>query len=446
MDNGTGHLSESFISGVAQQLRRSLRSTVGKNAASLYIIHFANYLLPLIVVPYVVRVLNPSGYGLVAFGQSLIGYFLVFIDYGFSFSATRQISVARHDPAVVSRIIFSVWGAKLLLCVIGFLVLFSLVHLVPTLRQNRSLLFILYALALGNVLFPGWLFQGMERMVNIAVINLFIRLLVVVGIFTLIKRPEDYLWYAGLSSLGSIAAGLVGAVWAFHLFTLHPVIPSPREIWQALIEGWMLFLSMASVSLYTVGNAFILGMLTTPAVVGYYSAAEKLMKAVIGLMGPISQAAYPRFAKMAADSKELALLWARKMLLLMGGLGLVFSLVIFFSAPVIVKIFLGVNFLPSITVVRILAVLPFLVAVSNVLGVQIMFPFHYEKTVSLFVFLAGLLNLLLAFLLAPVWKANGMAVSVALCEIFVTISYFLFLYNNGFKLLSIKSSPVTGVT
>ncbi len=424
-------LQPGTIKNISLTIKSYLGSAVAQNAASLYVIQFANYLLPLITVPYVVRVLHPSGYGLVAFGQSFVGYFSVCINYGFAFSATRQISVARQDPAAVSRIAFSVWGAKLLLCLMGLLVLLPLVHLVPTLRQNRGLLFILYGLLLGDVLFPTWLFQGMERMVNISVINLLVRLLVVVGIFTLIKRPEDYLWYAGLGSLGAIAAGLGGAAWAFRLFALQPLIPSPGQIWQALKEGWMLFLSTASVSLYTVGNAFILGMLTTPTVVGYYSAGEKLISAALNLTGPISQAAFPRFAKMAADSKYHALRWGRRMLLLMGGLGAVLSIVLFTAAPLIVRIILGLQFTPSINVIRVLAPLPFLVCLSNVLGIQIMLPFGKDKLFAFIIFSAGVVNLLLAFVLTPFWQELGMATAVLVSEVAVTCSMFAILAIYG---------------
>ena len=309
------------------KIKYYISSSVARNALSLYLIQFANYILPLITLPYVVRVLTPSGYGLVAFGQSFVAFFGLFIDYGFSLSATRKISVTRHDLMAVSRIVVNVWAAKLILFLSGFLVLLLLVDMVPTLRQNKILLFIIYGATLGNLLFPTWLFQGMERMVHIAVINLLVRLMVVAGIFTLIKRPEDYLWYAGLSSLGSITAGMVGMVSAFYVFTLPRIWPSWQEIWRALKEGWILFLSMASVSLYTVGNAFILGMLTNPTVVGYYSAGDKIIRALMGLFGPITQAAYPRFAKMAADSKALALQWSRRLLFLMGGMGLASSIV-----------------------------------------------------------------------------------------------------------------------
>jgi len=141
-----------MFNGFGAQLRRYWRSNVARNAASLYLIHFANYLLPLITVPYVVRVLTPHGYGLVAFATSLVGFVMVVIDYGFAYSATRSISVQRQDPEAVNRTVFAVWGAKILLFLAGAALLLALVTLVPTLGEVKGLLFITCGLALGNVL------------------------------------------------------------------------------------------------------------------------------------------------------------------------------------------------------------------------------------------------------------------------------------------------------
>ncbi|MEM4655254.1 MAG: flippase [Thermosphaera sp.] len=408
-------------------LQPALRSSVAKNVASLYVIQFANYILPLITVPYLLRVLGPSGFGMVAFGQSLIAYFALFVDYGFNLSATRKISVERENIIAVSRTASTIWVAKAFLCIAGMIVLSLLVDIVSKLQEVSVLLLILYGTVIGNVLFPIWLFQGMEKMVFISMINLMMRLFVVAGIFMIVRRQGDYLIYAGLMSLGSIGAGLAGAGIALSKFKLHLVIPSLQDIWGELKGGWMLFLSMASVSLYTAGNAFILGLLTNPTVVGYYSAGEKFIRAVQGLLGPISQAVYPRLSKMASESKNLTLQWGRKILVLMGGLGFTLSMGIFISSPLIVQIILGPDYRPSIMVIRILCWICFLIATSNVLGIQIMIPFGKDRAFTFILFSAGLINIMLAMLLAPIWQESGMAVAVLLSESFVTGTMFIYL-------------------
>ncbi len=414
------------------------KNSVIKNAFHLYVIHFANYLLPLFIIPYLLRVLGPKGYGMVAFSQSLILYFTIFIDYGFLLSATRKISVNRDNLLAINKIIWNTWAAKSCLFIIGFIILIILIFIVPKLNDMFILLVIIYLSNLGNVLFPQWLFQGMEKMVNIAIINLIMRFLVMIGIFTYIHEPNDYLIYASINSMGMIGSGIAGVVVAFKMFKLHPIYPTWKGIQKELIDGGALFLSQASISLYTVGNAFILGILTNHLVVGYYSAAEKIVKILTGFIGPLSQAAYPRFSKMASESKWYTLYYGKKMLLLMSSIGFILSVFLLLGAPVIVKFLLGKEYEVSIKVIRILALLPFLISGSNVLGVQIMYSFKLEREVIKIVLIAGLINLSLAVILAPLWSAAGMAVAVVISEFFVTIGFFLYLHKNNLN-------PITSI-
>jgi len=172
--------------------------------------------------------------------------------------------------------------------------------------------------------------------------------------------------------------------------------------------------------------------------VGYYSAAERLISAVVGLLGPFSQAVYPRFSRLARESRAQALLWGQRMLAFTGGGTLLLSVLVLTGAPLIVRIALGPKYAPSAPVLAIMAPLPVLIAVSNVLGVQIMFPFGHEKKVLAIVVAAGLVNLILAVLLAPRWQAPGMAVAVLTSEAVVTLGYFGFVWTSMINPLRIS--------
>lgn len=406
---------------------RAVNSTIGKNVLSLYALQFANYILPLIAVPYLVRVLGPEKFGAVAFGQSFMMYFVLLVNYGFDWSATRTISVQRDDPQKVSRTASAVLGAKVLLTVLSLGILTLLVAMVPKFQEVSALLYLLFGIVIGNALFPKWLFQGLERMVAISVINLFMRVLALAGIFLIIHQPADYLKYAGLLGFQWVGAGIVGLVWASLGLRVKPVIPALSEIVRVLKEGWILFLSQASVSLYTVGNAFILGLLTNPTVVGYYSAAEKIVKALTGLTEPVTQAAYPRFSKLAAESKASLLYWTRRALLLQSVVGFALSAVLFLGAPIIVDIVLGKQYLPAIPVIRVLAVVPFLVSISAGMGRFVFLPMRKENIRFAITFVAGFLNLFLAFILVPRWSGTGMAIAVVAAEANIGLLYWIYL-------------------
>jgi PST family polysaccharide transporter len=416
---------------VRGMLTNGLKSTVSKNILSLYGIQFANYVLPLITVPYLVRILGPDKFGAIAFGQGLMNYFILIVNYGFDWSATREIAIQRNNQESVSKIAINVWTAKSLLCLLSFVILFVLIKSIPKMREVGLILYILYGMVIGNALFPTWLFQGLERIVALSSVNFVARILSTGGIFLIVKYPSDFEFYACLISFQWIFSGLLALIIAFRFFGLRFAYPNWDEVKKTLTEGWSIFLTTGAISLYTAGNAFILGLLTNNSTVGFYSAAEKLVRSALQLLRPISQAVYPRFSKMALISRVQTLRWGRSVLLVMSTLGLILSVSLLIGAPLITKTILGPEFLSSTNVLRVLAVLPFIVAVSNLLGVQILFPFHKEKAVLMITSLGGVLNLFLALFLVPKWKAPGMALAVAAGELFVTVSYFVYCSYHG---------------
>lgn len=415
----------------ANLLRRVWTNAVFQNTSSLYLIQFAQYILPLITVPYLLRVLGPAIYGRIAFGQSLISYLMIITDYGFNFSATRQISVERSEQATLSQIVMGVWGAKAMLCLISFLLLVAFFILIPKFREITPLLVILFATVLGNVLFPIWLYQGMEKMFFISIINLIVQIFATIGIFVLVHNPTDYLIYVELLSGGALVAGIAGAIVAIRKFQIEITIPHWQEIKIALKDGWVLFLSTISISLYTTGNPLILGFLTNDTIVGYYVAAERIIKLVVQLLEPFSQAAYPRMSKLAADSKDIALYWAKRALFLLSTLGFGLSILLFLGSPLIVRILLGNAYSPSISVMRILSPLPLLIGIGSSFGRFIMLPFRFDNARFIVFLLAGGLNILLGILLAPYIFSTGMAIAVLLSEILVVALFYLFLRSKG---------------
>lgn len=414
---------------------RIMGSSIGKNVISLYALQFANYIFPLITVPYLVRVLGPEKFGTVTFAQGLIAYFNLFVEYGFNWSATRKISVQRHDLEAVIRTANSVWVAKGLLCGFGLLVLLILVNVIPELIEVSSILLILYGTVMGSVLFPTWLFQGLEHMVLISIINSVVRTLFTVGVFLLVRQSSDFLTYVGLLSFQSIGSGIIAVIVAYRDLGLRFMLPSWSNVKSTLIDGWVLFLSQGVVSLYTAGNAFILGLFVNSTIVGYYSAADRLINAAKRLLAPISSAVFPRFSEVASRSKRDLLRWARKGLVLQGSIGLFLSFIVFIGAPTIVRIMLGPDYKPSVSVMRILAPLPLLIGIGSSFGQFVIMPLRRDSVRFLTLLGAGIINVMLAYALVPRWSANGMALGVLISEVFVTLVFFVYSEMKGLSLI-----------
>jgi PST family polysaccharide transporter len=409
--------------------------TLVKNFLSLSALQAVNYVLPLLTVPYLVRVLGPERFGLIGFAQALTQYFVILADYGFNLTATRKVAIARESPEALSRIFTNVMAAKAFLASLGFLVLSLLLCTVAKFRSDAAVYLLTFGMVIGNVLFPVWFFQGMERMEYITVLTVIGRLIFTVAIFAAVRQSADYLYVPLLNSLGVVTTGLL-SLWTVHR-CLHVSFCSPslRLAWAELKDGWTIFVSMVAVSLYTASNTVILGLFTNNTVVGYYTAGEKIIRAVLALLGPVSQSIYPHINRLATSSKDLAIGFVRKAALLVGSVTFVLSLLVCALAAPLVNVVLGPDYGQSVVVVRILAFVPFLVSLSNMFGIQVMLPFGYRQAFLMILLAAGVLSILMAIWLVPLWAQIGTAVAFLVTEAFVTTTMFFYLQRRGIQLV-----------
>lgn len=280
----------------------SRKKVLIENIFSLYFLQGINYLLPLITMPYLVRVLGVDRFGLISFSMAIVQYCVVITSFGFDFTATRRISVYREDEKKVSEIFCAVTFIKTILMIVMFIVFSIVVLSVPRFRVEWSVYFVCYLVVLGNVLFPTWLFQGFEKMKYITVLNIFSKTVITSLIFVFVKDHEDYLLAAFLQSFGFVLAGLISFWIIIKQFNLKLGIPTDfGSIREEINDGWKVFISSLSGNVYGQGALLITGLVAGNTAAGYYSIAQKVASAFSGAIQPVVQAVYPYLSKIHND-------------------------------------------------------------------------------------------------------------------------------------------------
>ncbi|MEW6658115.1 MAG: flippase [Thermodesulfobacteriota bacterium] len=409
-----------------------------QNVLSLSALQGSTYVISFLTIPYLVRVLGPEKFGLIAFAQALIQYFVIFTDYGFNFSASRSISKMRADMENVRDIFWTVITIKIIMTCIALLLLCALIFLIPFFKSERAIYFYTFGTVIGSVLFPVWFFQGVEDMKFITIFNIVTKLSATACIFIFIKYQEDYNIVPIINSIGQIVGGFSALIFAWNRFDLTYRPPTLNFIINQLKEGWHIFTSMIISTLYTSSNTIIIGILTNNTIVGYYSAAEKLIMAVTGLINPVCQAVYPHISFLVGKSKEQAIAFLSKLAYLTGIVTFFISIGLLILASSIVRLVLGDQFEASISVVKVLSFLPFIIGLSGLTGVITMFNFSMESLFSKVLLTRGILNVILAFALIPLYKQNGLAVSILITEIFTTSTIFYLLERRGVHIFANK--------
>lgn len=411
-------------------LNSPAQKRLAENFISLSFLQMVNYILPLLTLPYLVRVLGAEKFGLIAFAQAFIGFFFVITDYGFAFSATKEISINRDKKEKVSEIFNSVIASKLLLGGLGFAVLLAILLFVPKFRNDWMLYALTFWLVVENIIFPIWLFQGLEKMRYITSLNLVSKLIYTISIFIFIKNTGDYIYVP----LISLATCLVTGVFCWRIIRddlgVKIGIPSPESVRRQLKEGWHIFVSILAINIYYTGMPFILGLLTNNAAVGYYSAGEKIIKALEGIFAPVSKTVYPHLSRISQESKFHAVSFSRKLLKIVSSATILLSLAVLIWTPQISTILLGDQYEASVIVIRILASLIFIRQAGYIFLFQIMPNFGHERAIISVSLSALATSLIASFVLIPSLKETGAALAVLFSDTVVLIISALFVQKN----------------
>ena len=414
---------------------------LAKNILWLYALQGMNYLIPIVLLPYLIRVLGVGQYGLVAFSQAIAQYFIVATDYGFNFSATRQIALHRHDAVEVSRIFYGVMVIKMALVAIGAALMVCAIAFIPRLRPDGAIYMAAYAAVVGSALFPVWLFQGMEQMQFISIITGASKLIAAGSIFLLVHGPQDACRATLLQSAGFLIAGLIAFGISIKYYAPRLQLPRRRDLVTMFADGRHVFVSSASITLYSNTNTFLVGVIAGNVQAGYFSLADKLIRAVTGLIFPFLQAGYPHIVRLIKESREKAILFFRRTLL--GGMscGLVVGLGLILFAKPIVHLALGRDAAGVVPVLRVVSLFPVLAVVTASMGMLIFIPFGLEKLYSRLLLTVGIANVVLCFTLIPFLGAVGAAVAMIVMESLQLFGGWYLLRRNGIVLFS--ANPVS---
>lgn len=179
------------------------------NLVALYAVHAATFVLPLLTTPFLARVLGPAALGLLVFAQAFAGLLGMLVQYGFDFSANREVARARDDSSRLAEVMSGVMSAKLLLALPAILLALGASVLIPTLRDHPALLWasVFWTLAQASNLM--WYFVGIERAGVASSLDVGAKVLATAGIFALVRGPADLWWVPVLNGGAALTSSVL---------------------------------------------------------------------------------------------------------------------------------------------------------------------------------------------------------------------------------------------
>lgn len=335
----------------------------------LSVLQAFTYILPLITLPYLVRVLGVENFGLVVFAQSFIVFFNIFVDYGFNLSATREISIYRNDKDKITEIFSSVMSVKFIFIFVAFFVLNIMMYSFDKFSNHKELYYLSFLIVIGNAMFPIWYFQGLERMKYITIVNIASKLIFTMAVFIFIHNESDYILVPILNGLGCILGGIIALYIVLNGFKQTFEFKS-LKLKKYIKNGFHVFLSISSSGILSATPILFIGTFFDYTMAGYYSAFEKLISAIKSFFYIINQTFFPRLSKIfTEDISKYKIIWKKLSIFTIMGSILIY-IVLLGVSEVCIKYYFGDKFVDNMYIFYILGFTIILYTIINFLGLN----------------------------------------------------------------------------
>lgn len=401
-----------------------------ENFFSLSILNALNVLLPLVTLPYMLHTVGKANYGAYSYVYAVLQYVILFSTYGFNFSATKQISQCRDDGEAVSRIYNAVIACKGIIALGLTLLLLLFSRLV--FKNDVGVLMFLYGLGMvvGDIFTPVWLFQGMEKMKYMTIVNASSKILFTVLIFLIVRSREDFDLLIMLNSFGYLLAGLLSIILVYRQFHIGFRRITFRDILFQFKDGISVFGSTFGMNLYRNANVIILKQFVTDDVVGLYSAAEKVVKGFQSLISPAAQALFPHLSlrfKGQSVGNNMRLL--RRVSLPFTAVVLVVTIGVYIFAPFISNILCGKEFVACVPLIRIMTLVILFGEINYLVGIVGLINMNGQVMFFRSVLLTGIFSVIFMLLSTPCWGAAAAAWAMSFSEILLFCLCLFSLYR-----------------
>lgn len=361
-------------------------------------------LIPLIIIPYLINVVGSEKYGIYAFGFALIFYLINIVQYGFSLSAVRLISLNRENKTKLNSIYSQVFTTQLYLTFTVLFVLSLLVSFVDKFSEYYVIYLFFYILIIGELLTPMWLFLGIEKMRFITIVNLISKSTFAILTFLLVNKESDFIYISLYQSIGFLISGLTAQYIVFVKLRIKFSLVSFYQVKIMLKDGVSSFLTLITPTIYTNTSIFLIGVFGVPQFVSYMQIGTKVSGAFSVLNTILTNVFYPIINRNNNLFKRVKYIFIF--------FGSLLSLIMYFCSEFLISIWIPEDSSEIIRVVKYLSPTPFLASVISIYGVNGLLVQNKDKLYMIIVAIGSISGFLMGLLLIPKYYYIGGAITV----------------------------------
>lgn len=396
-------------------------SIVFRNFLYLFANQFFNLIIPLLVFPFLVKILGLELFGLYSLTYAGVIFCFMFCDYGFNFSGSKYIAINQLDIPKRDCAFSTIISLKFFIALL-ISVFWALFILLDSRFENNiffGLLFI--GMIIGNALNLQWFFQGIEQLGWYSTVNSVIKLLSNILILFLIKGPKDIYIIPLVYSISFLLSGVITVFISIYSVKVKFNFLSFNSYKLFLKEGFDYFVTISTTSLVFNGTIIILSFFEKNIlIIGAFSALDRIIKILVSVYVPYSTAVYPR--NMA--NFHISIEKGKQSVVKYGSIALIFAFICivmvgWFSETIL--FFLNPNLIAFSKWLQLYSIWLVFIIINNIIGYHYMNGLNKSSVFRNINLIYTIITVSLMVLGCYLYSYKGCVVSVLLGEIILTL-------------------------
>ena len=401
---------------MVSKLTHRISNPLVMNSFYLYMAHFADYLLLLLVLPFIARALGPISLGNIGLAQTFGLLVMLSLEFGFSITATRTVALNQNDKSKNQQLAGKVFSFKIYLIPIVILFTFVIILIHPIFFNQPELIIISVLAAIFQSFVPSWYFQGIENFKQLAVVKIIFRVLAFCTALIIVKTPSDgWLFLMVQASSSFFIAVVLLFLMVKNIGTIK--FQRWREIQTILKSSSSGFFIIVLPTVFNSISIFLLSYLISPLLLGYYYGVSRIHRAFNTLYSPMFDSFFPHLISTYQKDHKKAYNETILFNFIILILGCCFALIIWFFSETMISIFLGKAFIPSANYLRAFGLLLPIPVISYIWGNQWMIILQKEEKLSKILLISNLIGVVCLILTVSILEIFAIPLSIALSEL-----------------------------
>lgn len=411
--------------------------SVKKNFIYNFMLNIINALFPLVISPYISRILGAVNIGKYNFSLSFSNWFLIFATFGTTTYGVREIAKVRNNKDLLNKTFSEIFFINFITTSFTLLVYIVIIFVSPK-TNSEILLFLVSALSIFlNLFCIDWLFMGLENFRVITLRSLLIKLICLISIFIFVRQRSDYVIYAIISVVAFGLANIFNFIYSRKFVKLIFMNINIKHHMRSLM---VFFYSNIVVSMYTLFDQVFLGFCSTNTDVAYYSRSRQIYSIAISITLSISNVLFPKLTYLFKNDFENYKQLLKKSInyIYIFSVPSVFGIIVL--SKDIMLFFGGKEFENAYISLIIISILVFTVSLGTWQSNQLLLPLGREKIGLKAQIMIALVSISSNIILTPKFGYIGASISFILAEISGTIYSVYYIKN---KIYEVKIKYIT---